>query len=149
MLLLLRRWACGQRVSVVHTSTGGLRRAWQFAAAEPAGLVDEAELDVGVAHPPFSFLGLLDRHRLAHQRLADEDQVAAPFDFAARAHPAHGGVWRIGRLAQGARIGALRDAMEAGRRLEIKRLVRPLVVVERAERVEAALLLGELSDQER
>src|SRR5260370_20885750 len=33
--------------------------------------------------------------------------------------------------------------MEAGRRLKIQRLVRPLVVVDGAERVEAALLLSE------
>src|SRR5260370_26391632 len=105
LLLLLRRWACGQRIGVVHTSTGGLQRAWQFAAAEPAGLVDEAQLDVGVAHPPFSPAGLLDADRLADQRLADEDQVAAPFDFAAPAHPTHGGLWRLGQLPHGARIG--------------------------------------------
>src|SRR5260370_18892971 len=143
LLLWLRGWAGGQGSGVVHGSRGGLQRAGHLAAAERAGLVDEAQLDVGVAHPPFAPVGLLDADRLADQRLADEDQVAAPFDFAARAHSTHGGVWRIGQLAQGARIGALRDAMEAGRRLKIQRLVRPLVVVDGPERVEPALLLSE------
>src|SRR5260370_38073687 len=96
LLLLLRRWACGQRIGVVHTSTGGLQRAWQFAAAEPAGLVDEAQLDVGVAHPPFAPLRLLEADRLPHQRPPDADQVPAPLGFAARARAPTAAVSGIG-----------------------------------------------------
>src|SRR5580658_6222127 len=87
LLLLLGLWACGQRLGVVHKSTG--RRARQLAAAEAGGLVDAAELDVGEANQPFALLGLLDRDRFADQRFADEDEVAAPFDLAVRADATH------------------------------------------------------------
>src|SRR5208337_2630980 len=142
LLLLLRLWTLwATLLGVVHKSTGWRPR--QFPAAKAATLVDESELDVGVANPPFARLGLLDRHRLADQGLADEDQGAGPFDRAVRAHPAHGAVVRIVGLAQGARIGAVGGAIERPRRGEAQGLVRPLVIVDGAELVEAALLLGE------
>jgi hypothetical protein len=52
LLLLLFLWGCGQRLSVIHKSTG--LRLRQFAAAEAAALIYEAELDVGVANPQFA-----------------------------------------------------------------------------------------------
>ena len=115
LLLLLFLWDCGQRLSVVHKSTGGRPR--QFPAAKAAAFVEESEFDVGVANPQFARLGLLDRHGLADQGLADEDQVAGPFDHAVRAHAPHGAVVRIIGLAQGARISAIGGAIERRRRL--------------------------------
>ena len=97
---------------------------------------------MGVADQPFARFGLLDRHRLADQRLADENQLAAPFDLAVRPHPADRGLVRIIGRAQGTRIGALGGAIERSRGGEIQRLVRTVMVVDGAEGVEAPLLLG-------
>jgi len=142
LLLPILLWTLWATRGVVHKSTGAPRRR-QFAPAQPAARIDESELDMGVAHKPFAGLGFLDRHRLADQRLADEDQVAGPFDHAVRSNPAHGGAVRIVGLPQRARIGAIGGAIERGRRGEIQGLVRTLVVVLGAEVVEAALLLGQ------
>ena len=120
-LLLLFRvlWTLWATHRVVHKSTGAPRLR-QFAPAQPAARVDEPELDVGVAHEPFALLRLFDRHRLADQRLADENQVAGPFDHAVRSNSAHGGPVRIVGLAQRARIGAIGAAIERSRRGEIR-----------------------------
>jgi hypothetical protein len=77
-------------------------------------LIDEAELDVGVANSQFALLGLLDRHRVADQRLAHEDQLASPFDLAARAHAARRAVVRIVGLAERAGISAVGGWINCG-----------------------------------
>ena len=42
--------------------------------------IDDAEVDVGEANDPVAAVGLGDADGFALQRLADEDQVAAPLD---------------------------------------------------------------------
>ena len=51
--------------------------------------VDDPEVDIGEANDPVAAVGLGDADGLAGQRLADEDQVTAPFDGPVGAHPAH------------------------------------------------------------
>ena len=133
---------CGQRSWALSAGSTG-RRPRHFPTAKATALVDEAEFDVGVADPPFAILRLFDRHRLADQRLADEDQVAGPFDHAVRAHPPHRAIVRIVGLAQGSRIGPVGGAIDRSRRGEVQGLVRPLVIIYDAETVEAQLLLGQ------
>ena len=131
LLFLVRLWALWATRGVVHKSTGAPRLR-QFPSAQPAARVDESEFDVGVTDEPFAVLGLLDRPRLADQRLANENQIASPFDHAVRPNPAHGAV-RIVGLAQGARIAALGGAIERSRRGEIQGFMRTLVVIFGAE----------------
>ena len=76
-LLLPGLWTLWATRRVVHESAGAPRLR-QFAPAQPAARIDESELDVGVADEPFACLGLLDRHRLADQRLADEKSSRRP-----------------------------------------------------------------------
>ncbi len=90
LLLLPRLWTLSGTRGVVHKSTGAPRLR-QFPPAQPGVGIDECEFDVGVADKPFAPFVLLGRHRLANQRLADENQVAAPFDHAVRPRAAHGG----------------------------------------------------------
>src|SRR5215216_4095062 len=103
-LLLLGLWNCGQRsFSVVPISTGRLRIGGRAAIEAIALAVDQAELDISVAHPPFTAFGFLDADRFADQNLADEDEFAVPLDLAVGAHPAHGCLLVIEGLAQRAR----------------------------------------------
>src|ERR1700722_2160086 len=111
-------------------------------AAELLGCaVDQAEIDVGKADDPIACLSLGNPNRLVDENLADKDEVAAPFDFTVAAYPPHGVIGVIPGLFDAIRIGAPRGLVVAARRLLAERLVRPLVVVVRAEPIEAALLL--------
>jgi hypothetical protein len=96
LLLLSRLWTLWATRSVVHKSTARPRLC-QFASAQPAAFLDEAELDVGVADALLALLGLLERDRFADQRLADEDEIPGPLDAAVCAHSPHG---RLGRMAR-------------------------------------------------
>ena len=62
------------------------------------GLVDDADRHIEEAHLPMSLVSFLDSDRLAGERTADVDVVAAPFDLAVGAHLAHNSVARILRL---------------------------------------------------
>ena len=76
-----------------------VRRLFGFRAARPGRAeamkffrpaIDDAEVDPGEANDPVAAVGLGDADGFALQRLADEDQVAAPLDGPVGAHPAHG-----------------------------------------------------------
>ena len=77
----------------------GLLR-FSFMAGRPArhkatqlfGLAaDDGELDIGKADQPIAGFGFGDADRLAGQRLAEEEQIAAPFDLTVGARPARSG----------------------------------------------------------
>src|SRR5882724_8727314 len=102
--------------------------------------VDDTEIDVGKADDPIAALGLGNPDRLVDENLADEHEVAAPFDFSVAAHPTHGVIGVIPGLFDAIRMGARRGRVAAARRLLAERLMRPLVVVMRPEPIEAALL---------
>ena len=66
-----------------------IRRLFGFRAARPGRAeamkflgpaIDDAEVDVGEANDPVAAVGLGNADGFALQRLADEDQVAAPLD---------------------------------------------------------------------
>ena len=80
--------------------------------------MDVAQFDVGITHQPVAALSLEDAGRFTDQRLTDKDQLTRPFDPAVAGH------------------GARRNAVS----MLSQRLVRPLVVVDRAEGVEPLLL---------
>ena len=62
--------------------------------SEPAKLlgppVDDPEIDFGEADQPIAGFGFGDAHRLANQRLAEEDHLTAPADLAIAADPCSG-----------------------------------------------------------
>src|SRR5882724_98520 len=104
--------------------------------------VDEAEVDGGEADDPVAGLGLGDADRLAGKRLADVDELAAPFDLAAGADASDGMVGIVPGLLDAARIGSRRGVVAAGRGDLPQGLVRAVIVEVVAEAVEARLLLG-------
>ena len=62
--------------------------------SEPTKLLapplDDPEVNVGKADQPVAGFGFGNTNRLADQRLAEKDHVAAPADLAIAAHLAHG-----------------------------------------------------------
>src|ERR1700739_846770 len=141
MLRLLGLWSCGDRVSDPHQIHRPAGRSAQRAWAEAAALrMDVAQFDVGITHQPVTALGLADADRLADQRLTDKDQLAGPFDLAVAAHAAHRNLLAIVRILDPIGMRPRRRLVQRSRRLLSQRLVRPLLVVDRAEPVKALLL---------
>src|SRR6516164_902853 len=96
---------CGPTwASPTHLTSGGAGRANRRSrccpvtrrpgGSEPAKLfgppIDDPEIDVGKAHQPIAGFGFGNTNRLADQRLAEKDHVAAPADLAIAADLAHG-----------------------------------------------------------
>src|SRR5882724_7609551 len=102
--------------------------------------VDDAKIDVDEAHDPIAGLCLREANGFARQCLADEHEVAAPFDVAAGAHAPDGVVGIVPRLFEFGGIGSGRGCVVRLRRLLAQRLVRALLVVASTEAIEAALL---------
>src|SRR5215469_130045 len=141
MLRLWGLWSCGDRVSDLHQIPRPGGPAMQRTRAEPAPLrMDVAQFDIAITHQPVAALGLDDADRLTDQCLAYKDQLARPFDLAVAAHAALGNVVAIVRLRKPIRIGPRRGLIQRGRRPLSQRLVRPLIIVDRAERVKLLLL---------
>ena len=63
---------------------------FRFAAQFFCPSVDDAEIDIAEPKEPIAIGGLGDSDRLAGERLADEDEIAAPSDLASRTDPTHG-----------------------------------------------------------
>ena len=72
-----------------------------------------------------------------------KDQLARPFDLAVAAHAAHRNLVTIVRILDPIPIGARRRLVQRTRRPLSQRLVRPLIVIDRAEGVEPLLLAGQ------
>jgi hypothetical protein len=140
MLRWLRLWSCGDRASDLH-QIPRLDHPSQRAWAESAPLrMDVAQFDVSITHQPVTAFGLADADRLTDQRLTDKDQLARPFDLAGVAHAAHRNFLAIVRMLDPIGIGPRRGLVQQSRRLLSQRLVRSLIVVDRAERAEPLLL---------
>src|SRR5712692_7663909 len=90
---------------------------------------DATEVDVGETDQPVALLGLDDPDRLASQRLADEDIVAAPLDRALGAHATDSVIGIAPRFRVAIGIGAPRSRVVACRRGTVERLRRAVVVV--------------------
>src|SRR6266481_7504304 len=116
---------------------------WRAPRGKPAkplaAPVDDAKVDFGETDQPIAGFGFGDADRLAGQRLAEEDQIAAPFDLAVGTHPAHRVLGVVPRLLDPARIRPQRRAEAAGRRHLAERFVRAMVVKIVAEAVKAGL----------
>src|ERR1700736_2008980 len=85
-------------------------------AAQLFGLaVDDAELDIGKADEPVTGFGFGDADRLAGQRLAEKDQLAAPFDLAIGAHSPQRVLGVVPRLLNPPRVSPRRGRGAAGR----------------------------------
>src|SRR5271168_3950912 len=76
----------------------GLFRFHRFMAGRPArheamklfrSALDQPEIEVAEANQPIAAVGLRDPDQFPDQRFTDENQVTAPFDLAARTHPAN------------------------------------------------------------
>src|SRR5271167_2577981 len=104
--------------------------------------VDNTEIDFGEADQPVANLGFGNADRLADQRLAEEDHVAAPTDLAIAADLAHGVIGIVPGLLNLIGIGSRRGPIAARGRHLAERLVRAIVVEIVAEAVEARLLFG-------
>src|SRR5690242_18225672 len=111
------------------------------AAHAVAASLEETEFDIGETNQPMAVFGFGHANGFADQRLADEDQLASPFDFAIAAHPSLDMVGIVTRFARspGRPVGSL---IVLGGSLLAQRLVRTLVIVTLAEGVEAPLLLA-------
>ena len=150
MLRLLGLWSCGDRGSDLHQIPRPAGPSAPRSRAEPAPLrMDVAQFDVGVAHQPVTALSLENADRFADQRLTDKDQLARPFDLAGAAHAAHRNVIAIVRILDPIRIRPRRRLVQRSRRPLSQHLVRPLIVVARAERVEALLLCRQTGGRRR
>ncbi len=108
---------------------------------ECAAAIDKAEVVAAKAHDMVAVVELSEADEFADQSLADEGVLASPFDFAPRAHPPRLMVGVVPRVLDARRHRARRGRIEVGRRPLPERLVRPLLVIVTAERVEARLLL--------
>src|SRR5450631_2692401 len=91
--------------------------------------IDHADRRVEETHLPLAGFGLFDRDGFAHERAANVDEVAPPFDLAVAADLAHRRLGRIIGLGKAARHGAARRLVEARRRLLAQRLMRALLVI--------------------
>ena len=78
---------------------------------------------------------------LPDDRLADEGELAPPFDLAPRSHPTNLMVGVVPRVFEAFRHVPRRGRIEIGRRPLPERLVRALFIIVSAELVEAGLLL--------
>src|ERR1700724_2316081 len=125
LLLLLRRWVCGEPAWVLHMSTGP---AFGFAQMT-AAMRDDSECDRPVVDPPAAVLGFGETDRLANQRLADIDGAALPSDLAVVAHVPDRVLRPVIGLAQDAVETSRRGNVVLGRRVIAERLMRTLVVV--------------------
>src|SRR5215472_15525605 len=141
MLRVFGLWSCGDRRSDLHQIPRPAGLSAQRTRAEPAPLrMDVAQFDVGITHQPVTALGLANADRLADQCLTDKDQLARPFDLAVAAHAAHRNLVTIVRILEPVQIGPRRRLVPRSRRLLPQRLVWPVIVVDRTERVEPLLL---------
>ena len=80
--------------------------------------------------------GLTGQHR------ADEDEVATPPDLAVATYAPLDKAFRVDGVGDAVGIGPGRGAVDAGRRLEAEGLMRPFVVEDVAEGIEAQLLFA-------
>src|SRR6516225_10198722 len=148
---------CGPTwASPTHLTSGGAGRANRRSrccpvtrrpgGSEPAKLfgppIDDPEIDVGKAHQPIAGFGFGNTNRLADQRLAEKDHVAAPADLAIAADLAHGMISIVPGRFKLTGIGPRRGSIAAGRRHLAQRFMRAVVVKVVAEAVKADLLLG-------
>ena len=116
-------------------------RTGRSEATERAAAIEEAQVAAAEAHDMVSVLELGQPDELAHQRLADERELAPPLDVAFVAHPPHLMKSVVPGILEALRHGAGRGLVDFGRRPLGKRLVRALLVIVAAEFVEASLLL--------
>lgn len=122
---------------------------WGPAGSEPAKLfaspVDDPEVNVGKADQPVAGFGSGTANRLADQRLAEKDHLAAAADLAIAAYLAHGVIGIVTGRLNIIGIGPRRRPVTAGRCHLAERLVRPIIVEVVAETVKPHLLLGRRS----
>src|SRR5271154_2469589 len=125
--------------------------AFRFAAARPGRRkaeqffcpsVDDAQIDIAEPKEPVAIDRFCNADGLAGERLADEDEIAAPLDLAGGTDPAHGVLGVIPRLLEALGKRARGRSIAAGRGLLAERLVWPKFVEERNELIEAGLLLA-------
>ena len=119
------------------------RRACGSEPAKPPGPpVDDPEVDFGKADKPVAGFGFSHTNRLADQRLAEKDHLAAPADLAITADLAHGMISIVPGRFELTGIGPRRRPIAARRRHLAERFMWPVVVEVVAETVKARLLLG-------
>src|SRR5579863_4187389 len=118
--------------------SGGASRAKGAQFSAPP--LNQAKRHFRKRHQPITALGLGNPDRFANQRLAEKNQLPAPADLAVRAHSPHCLRRFILRLFQPLRIPPRARPVTAGRGLLPQRLVRPLLVVDRAKAIKAVLL---------
>src|SRR5258708_31420963 len=104
-----------------------------------AATIDDAKLDFGETDQPVAGFGFGDAHRLADQRLAEEDQVAAPADLAPAADLTHDVIGIVPGLLGLVGIGSQRSPVAACRRHLAQALVGPAGVEIIGETVEDGL----------
>ena len=68
---------------------GAEPRTGRSETAEQAAAIDDPEVASAEADDVVAGLEFGEPDQFAGQRLADEDELAAPFDLSARAHPPH------------------------------------------------------------
>jgi hypothetical protein len=103
--------------------------------------IEEAEIASAKADDMVAVFEFGQADELAHDRLADEGELAPPFDLAPRSHPTNLMVGVAPRVFEAFRHVPRRGRIEIGRRPLPERLVRALFIIVSAELVEAGLLL--------
>ena len=108
------------------------------------GLVEPAEAEGSVVHGPESIADLLEADDSMFEQAAHEDFALVPFDGAVTGDEPElvmAGILELGRAID---VGARRGPVDRGRRLEVQCFMRPFVVVDLPELVEAILLSPEV-----
>ena len=132
--------------SSAHRLAPSSFRLWAFEAARR---VDRSEAHRAVPDDPDAILLFGQADRLSSQVLADIQSMALPLDLTAMAYPAHRPAVGIVRRTQPAPVCPFGGPVVTGWRGLPQRLVRPLLVVGLAERVEPPALRAQARGRRR
>src|SRR5258705_3392780 len=111
---------------------------------EQTAAIDEADVQIAEAHDVIAGLEFGNANELIHQRLADEDELAFPFDLAVAADATDLVIGVIPGILHAIRHGVLGALVSLRRRPLAKRFVRTFLVVRATKDVKAGRPLGRI-----
>src|SRR5436189_3576776 len=111
---------------------------------EPATTIDDANVQIAEPYHLVTGLELRDADSFTHQRLADENALALPYDLSRAAHSADLMIRVIPRVLDPHWHRSRRSRIELRRKPLPHPLVRPLLIVMSPESIEPPLLFGRI-----
>src|SRR6266700_4030960 len=107
---------------------------------EPTAVIDRSKFNGAIAQAPVSSIGLFACNRFTHEHVADEDELAVPFDLTIAADPPNHAVIGIIGFTKPSAIAPQRGRIMPRRRGLLQCFVGTLFVIKGSERIEATLL---------